>query len=120
MGTLTNKVFWYWELFNDDYGVQFEKNDGFKYLNALINEKERLWFFVEEKREEPKFWVYEGTINSIQKVIKESTPFEYYIVSKKFDWVICENHHGYLIAAGDSMIGKLKQYERLLFNYHEN
>ncbi len=107
-----NKVYWYWDLFENDYGIQFEEYDAFKILNNLIDEKEKIWFLVEEKRQVPKFWIYEGTIKSIQKAIEESVAFEYYIVSKKFSWVLCENHHGYLIASGDYMIEKLRNYEK--------
>lgn len=52
-----------------------------------------VWFFVKETRQDPKFWIYEGTIKAIQKVIEETVAFEYYIASKKFRWVLCENHH---------------------------
>jgi hypothetical protein len=37
--------------------------------------------------------------------------FEYYIVSKKFEWLLCENHHDILIAVGQPMVEKM---ERLL------
>ena len=49
-----------------------------------------------------KYWVYEGFAEEISQVILESYGFhEMYIISKKFDWIFSENHHGVLTAAGD-------------------
>ncbi|MET3195743.1 DUF6756 family protein [Gottfriedia sp. OAE603] len=105
----TFQVSWYWQfLKNDSYSLHFINDDAYKHLHKLIDENEKIFFMVEENSAKPKFWVYEGNIKMIQKVIEESFAFEYYIFSKKFDWLICENHHGVLSGVGEKVIGKMK------------
>jgi hypothetical protein len=105
----TNQIFWYWQfLKSEGYSLQFINDNAYKHLHKLIDKNERLFFMVEEKRAIPKFWVYEGNIKGIQKVIDETFAFEYYIFSKKFEWLLCENHHGILIGLGEKIIEKMK------------
>ncbi|GGI11637.1 DUF6756 family protein [Gottfriedia solisilvae] len=105
----TSQISWYWQfLKNDGYSLHFINDDAYKYLHKLIDENEKIFFMVEENSAKPKFWIYEGNIKMIQKVIEESFAFEYYIFSKKFDWLICENHHGILSGVGEKVIGKMK------------
>lgn len=104
----TTNITWYWEFLKSSYSLQFINNDAYEQLHKLIDESEKVIFMVEEQNIKPKFWVYEGKIKAIQKVIEESTGFEYYIFSKKLDWLLCENHHGFLIGSGDSMIEKMR------------
>ena len=77
-------------------------------LHKLIPLHEQIWFIAEDD----KFWLFEGDIKSIQKVLSESHAFEYYIVSKKYEWLLCENHHEVLFGVGEIIIEKLKQIER--------
>ncbi|MGG2134559.1 DUF6756 family protein [Bacillus sp. S2(2024)] len=105
----TNQISWYWLfLKSDGYSVHFIDDDAYKHLHKLVDENERIFFMVEEKSAKPKFWVYEGNITMIQKIIDETFAFEYYIFSKKFEWLLCENHHGILIGFGDKIIEKMK------------
>ncbi len=49
-----------------------------------------------------KYWVYEGFAEEISRIILEGWGFhEMYIVSKKLEWIMSENHHGVLTAAGE-------------------
>jgi hypothetical protein len=51
----------------------------------------------------------QGRVKAIRKVILESCYIdELYLVSKKYDWLICINHHDSLIATGKAMAEKLK------------
>jgi len=36
---------------------------------------------------------------------------EVYVVSKKYEWLICVNHHDYIIAAGCDRVKKLMTLE---------
>ncbi len=79
-------------------------------LHKLIPLREKVWFIAEED----KFWLFEGNVESIQKVLAECYSFEYYIVSKKYEWLLCENHHDVLFGVGEFIIEKLKQVEQEL------
>jgi hypothetical protein len=34
--------------------------------------------------------------------------FEFYVVSKKFEWLLCQNHHDVMMAVGEPMVTRLK------------
>ena len=37
--------------------------------------------------------------------------FEYYIVDKKYNWILCENHHDILIVLGEEIANNLCKYD---------
>ncbi|MBP7283704.1 MAG: hypothetical protein KBA66_19105 [Leptospiraceae bacterium] len=63
--------------------------------------------------ETPKFWFYKGKLTAIQKIIEESYRIgEYYFASEKMNWLLCVNHHDYLIGTGEIMVEKIRQLEK--------
>jgi hypothetical protein len=102
---------WWWESFKgDQYQIDFEKDNAFEHLNQFISDKEKAWFVACDSDYDPsKFWLFEGYVNPIQKIIGELPAFEYYLVSKRYDWLICESDHGVLIGLG-SIIPRMKQF----------
>ena len=79
------------------------KNNPFDKLDLLIKKNEIVYFFVNETvREQTKYWYYEGKVKNVIKLLEEVLGFdEYYICSKKYDWLLCVNHHDILIGTGD-------------------
>jgi hypothetical protein len=60
-------------------------------LKELVPSQETVWFVAEEwKRikQHGNFWLCEGTITVIAELLGEMYGFEYYIVSKKFEWLL--------------------------------
>jgi hypothetical protein len=53
------------------------------------------------------FAVCEGAIGDIRDVIGECPGFECYIAPKGLDWLLCENHHDFLIAVGGPVRSRL-------------
>jgi hypothetical protein len=105
---------WLWESFNEPR-ISFFPESTIPLLpeifESLVDPDERLWFVAEDwhrTKRNGNFWLYEGKKNSIISVLEEMYPFEYYIVSKKLDWLLCENHHGVLIGAGEPIIERLE------------
>ena len=86
--------------------------DPFEKLSLLVNKNEIVYFLVNETVNElTKYWCYEGTIDSIISIICESYGLdEYYLISKKYEWFLCTNHHDVLIGTG-TMISKMKENE---------
>lgn len=103
-------------LYNDfkleDYAIGC-KSDPYERLNLLIDEGELVYFIVNETvNEQTKYWYYEGKINSIIAVIGETVGLdEYYLSSKKYDWLLCTSHHEILIGVG-TIISKMKEKEK--------
>lgn len=99
---------WWWSSFLEPKHY-FHPENVFKTLPLLIDNKETVYFIIEDERKEKEnFWLYEGKLPAIISVLKELPFAEYYIVSKKLDWIICENHHNYLIGSGEIIVEKMK------------
>ena len=105
-----------WEqLKGDVYAIQFPYNYPFDQLLNLVDHEEKVWLFLDETvRERDKFWFYEGNIKDIVAILVETTHSrEVYIASKKYEWLLCVNHHDYIIASGKEMCGQLMKLENI-------
>lgn len=109
-----DKFNWLWDDFKlDTHSVQFLRNYPFDSLIQLVDISEKVWLFVNESvNEGTKFWFYEGKIEAIVFALGESYVDEVYIASKKYEWLLCINHHDFLIATGIMMPDKLRQLEQ--------
>ena len=123
-GNIQHKVFekfcylnhtgWIWErLKGDTYAIQFHYNYPFDQLLTLVDHSEKVWLFLDETvSEHNKYWFYEGYIKDIVLVLGETTQTdEVYVASKKYEWLLCVNHHDYIIAAGSNIVKKLTTLE---------
>jgi hypothetical protein len=89
--------------------VRFYNDDAYRYISNLVND-EYVWFIVEDSND--KFWVYEGMPDVITKVIGETSCVnEYYIVSKKYEWLLCDDHHRILHGVGDKIIDEINRFK---------
>ena len=93
---------WLWnDLKLETYSIQCVR-DPYESLNLLIDSNEKVYFIVNETiNEQTKYWAYEGTIESISQIIGDSYYLdEYYLVSKKYEWLLATNHHDIFIGTG--------------------
>ena len=105
-----NKWVWWWDgHFKGPVYASGLFSVPFVILDKLIPLQESVWFIAEGRKN--KLWLFEGNIKSIQLVLAEIYAFEYYIVSKKYEWLLCENHHDVLFGVGEKIIEKVKQVE---------
>jgi hypothetical protein len=91
--------------------IDFDKP--FEHLDTIIPDlNRRVWFMVEDDQE-PFFPIYDCAPKVICQIIREYFGFEYYVIDKDKDWLICENHHNRLIGLGDILrqknIDKIKE-----------
>jgi hypothetical protein len=106
----TDRVGWIWERLKEEtYGAQFQNNYPFDQLLNLVDQKEKVWLFLDETvSERAKYWFYEGYIEDIVSILGETTlSDEVYVASKKYEWLLCINHHDFIVASGKEMIEKL-------------
>ena len=103
LGKQNLKDNWLWESFKEEFCIE---GDSLEIIPYLIDSSQSYYFIASE--ENSKYWVAQGTGEAIQEVIKSMHYFEYYIVDKKFNWLICENHHNILIGTG-TVIEKMKE-----------
>lgn len=99
---------WWWEYFLYP-AYSFYSENALDFLPELVKEEDAVWFVIEDERKEKEcYWLYEGKISAITTILKKLSFEEYYIVSKKLDWLLCENHHNLLIGCGEPIIRKMK------------
>lgn len=105
-GVRDSKYRWWWEHLKEPVisFVPFYPPD---MLLRLVPSDEQVYFILEDGN---KFWLYEGYINAFYKLVSEMYHFEYYVVSKKMEWLLCENHHSCLIASGNYMVKKINEH----------
>ena len=102
------KSTWLWEDIKTEVFVIACEHDPYAKLDFLAKKDELFYFFVNETiNEATKYWYYEGNIKAIINIIGNTGLNEYYLVSKKYDWLLCVNHHDIVIGAG-TIIPKLQ------------
>lgn len=114
----TQRPIWLWIDFKlDTFSLSNLEQRPELYLDRLVDETETVWYVVTETiNGRDKFWFYEGKIKYIQTIIDETWFDELYIVSKKYEWLICINHHDILIATGNIMPDKLRKIGSTISN----
>jgi len=100
---------WWWE----DFRMPSFRFKSFDYPPDHIEEvlpdtQSSVWLIVEDDREAfyPVFEV--KNISDIGRVLNECFGFEYYIIEKNYQWLLCETHHKQLIGIGDILRSKNK------------
>ena len=92
---------WWWEAFKSpEFSIDFRDENGFEHILPLVPDpNERIWFLIGGGHF-PFRPIYETTPTIAVSIIGECYGFEYYLVSKSRDWILCENHHGTIVGAG--------------------
>jgi hypothetical protein len=101
---------WWWEALKQPVTYTLPP-EPISFIQKLLPPDEPIWFVAEETGNKTigNFWLYEGTPSAACAVLRECPSFEYYLVEKKMRWLICENHHGYVIASGDPIATALSE-----------
>lgn len=95
---------WSWDnLKTPQHSILFFNGRAYESLPLLVDASEKVWFIACDD----KFWLFEGTIHAIKLLISEHYAFEYYVVAKKYTWLLCETDHNVLIGVG-GMIAKMQ------------
>lgn len=101
---------WWWEHFSSDVAVDFPAGDGWQHITEFIPDaQEHVWFIVEDDSL-PFYPVYDATPFAIRGVIAECYGFEYYIVQREFQWLLCETHHNRMVGVGGAVEERLRAY----------
>ena len=106
-GLADAKYRWWWEHLKSPVSSALVY-DPISTIQKLVPSNESVFLIVEDDSD--KFWLYDGYIEEFRLVLEELYHFEYYVVSKKMEWLLCQNHHCYLIASGNQMAKSLEQF----------
>ena len=110
-GSADTKRLWIWNDLTGDVET-LQATDGPNNILSMMGAKSDVWFIAEDwsgKKEEGCFWVFSGKLSSVVAVLGDLHAFEYAIVDKKLEWIICENHHNILVASGEPAVSKLRE-----------
>jgi hypothetical protein len=87
-------------------------DDGWRRIPEIVPDpKESVWFIVEEDQL-PHYPVFETTPKIACQIIAECYGFEFYLIAKNYDWLVCETHHGAIHAIGSPVEQRLKLLQR--------
>ena len=106
---------WIWECLKDEnnwgkHSPDYKKTSEIIRYTAGNTDEDLYIIFTETYREREKFWYYEGKTDAMITVINETSGIdEYYIFDKKFTWLIGQNHHDVIFAAGSAKTERLKK-----------
>jgi hypothetical protein len=100
---------WLWENYkNEWYGLALEDYPDY-ILDQLVPTNEIVWFMAYDG---DNFIFYQGKVKAIQQILLECSPDEYYLINKKYEWLLSVNHHDSLTGTGDFIINQLKSFEQ--------
>ena len=101
---------WWWEGLKEPVTCT-SPPDPISFIQRLLPQDQSVWLAIEDEGDKTigNFWLYEGTVFSACEVLRECPAFEYYIVDKKMRWLVCENHHGLVIASGEPVANALSE-----------
>ena len=96
-------VTWLWSHLKSK-GVSVQAADGLFRLAALCPREMRVWLLIEDfdrTRKHGNYWVFEGSFGAVIDTLNNMHGLEYYIVDRRLDWMVLENHHDTLIGVGE-------------------
>jgi hypothetical protein len=97
---------WLWEYFRPGAYALDSEDDPLATMVALVAADEQVWLMVTE---DDKFWFYQGQSAAIHAVLNECAYLdEIYLLSKKYEWLLCLNHHDVVYGIGGPMREQLK------------
>ncbi len=82
-----------------EYVVKAESEFTYRDLADILPDSEPFYVLLEDWND--KYWLYEMYAGEIVTVLDNLGYGDYYIVSKKFNWLISEDHHQGIHFAGD-------------------
>jgi hypothetical protein len=102
---------WWWEDFRKQgTSAMFEAGDGWRHIPEIApNPNELVWFIAEESQLS-HYPVFESTPRIAAQVIGKCYGFEYYLIAKSLEWLLCETHHNRVCAVGFPVEQRLKDY----------
>lgn len=70
----------------------------------ILDNKEPIYVLFEDTVDyQPKYWLYEMYIPELIILIDNSNPDDFYLVSKKYDWLISKCHEEVVCFLGDKL-----------------
>src|SRR5688572_25410035 len=73
----------------------------YEYLDELLPDNEFFWLILQDKGgKETKLWLFQGYIRPIQKVLGQLPRMPFYVIAKKYEWLLYNDQKDEFIALG--------------------
>ena len=79
-------------------------------LSALSEPEGRVFLLLEDwdgAKFYENYWLFDGRLADVLSILSEHRLVEFYLVAKKFEWLIGENHHNVVFASGEKAVSAL-------------
>src|SRR5688500_13455362 len=61
----------------------------YEYLDELLPDNQIYWLILQDKgAKEPRLWLFQGYIRPIQKVLSQLPQQPFYVIAKKYEWLL--------------------------------
>ncbi|MFT3765663.1 MAG: hypothetical protein QM820_09125 [Minicystis sp.] len=101
-GAANETSLWLWEDF-DEVDCVFVDPHAYRVIRQVAPPSTRVWFVTEDfgrRKRHGNYWLFEGELGAALDVVENHFHFEYYVVSRKIDWMIAVNHHDVVHGVG--------------------
>ena len=74
----------------------------YEYLDELLPDNEIFWFILPDNSlKQPKLWLFQGYIRPIQKVLSQLPKTSFYVIAKKYEWLLYNDGKDEFVALGE-------------------
>ena len=82
--------------------IQSRAFEPYEYLDELLPENEIFWLIlIDTGTKEPKPWLFQGYVRPIQKVLSMLPRTSFYMIAKKYEWLLFNDQKDEFIALGN-------------------
>jgi hypothetical protein len=100
---------WWWEAFKTSFRFPDYDYPAEHLSEIILDMKKKVWIMIEDDQQ-PFYPIYDIQASYIPSVLSECFGFEYYVIDKDLEWLICETHHNSLIGVGN----QLQEYNKTI------
>ena len=121
-GTRNNDALWLWEDLKGPT-CSLVQSCGPDILRQVTDAATPVWLITEDwdrTKRHGNYWLFEGEFGAVLDVLENVHHLEYYIVARKFDWLLLENHHDVIVAAGEWAVQRLNAIEAVATGMDRN
>jgi hypothetical protein len=73
----------------------------YEYLDELLPDNEIYWLILFDQTAQPKLWLFQGYVRAIQKVLSQLPHMPFYVIAKKYEWLLFNDRKDEFIALGE-------------------